>query len=230
MNGNVTGARTIIHSVVIPTMNNDQNNSVDNVHTDQALLKYLIMVTDRLDAIENQIENQHKEQLRHQYSYRESVCEGSIFNVHCPVVHIGSRIKVKDQHNFTEERRLCHIDFIGIANEVHIVCELVAMDYEDEEEYDPETFEPYQMLKDNAGEIDIWSYEKRNYNMETDYCWDFVFTEDQNNILSTSYNYIQHVKKIFDEAGLLNFFQEHVKVIVVWTGMEGQFIEEMMHI
>lgn len=168
--------------------------SVDNA----TLINVFRMLTDRLDTLEDMIEKNHKEQLRHFYSNRVGACEGWIFDVHCPVVHLNGheRIDYKDETKNIKE-------YIGIVCIAIVNCNIYIP--EGEENLPTDLIDKLNQARQNPRDYSIYRC-KTDVERTTSIRFSFS-SRDCLSAWSTSQMFIDMIQKNFKQANYEHIFK-----------------------
>lgn len=200
---------------------------MNNQDTNLALINAFTMLTKRIDELEDkQIkiqEQQTKKILQHYYSSKRSTCSGEIFDVHCPVIHINGPIRPRDPEGGDDEYSACQCGKIQEQHDgIYAACvcfrnyELTSVYcYFARQHLSKAPFDMEKLLTVaksnfptfmNLGWVEDSDYDDTNYLA-------LIFYTDGYGSCDNSKVFIDLVKNIFHQAGMLDYFTSNVSEI-----------------
>ena len=173
---------------------------------------------EKVEKLEKKMEEQQKEMLQQMYSKGTSVCDGSIFDVPFPVVHLGRKL-LKRKDKVDEYDDLNILDYGGRSRVVKIqfaihVESKYPIDVDDEY---PINLDRKLMVHKGKFERIRWSITESE--LEVEGLLDLSYHMKSKEFQSTKY-ILDKAKQIFKDAGLLNVFNENINEAVVWYSIE----------
>lgn len=184
---------------------------------------------DKMQKMEKKMEDQRKEILQHIYSKGTSICDGSIYEVPFPVVHLGRKL-IKRYESYDDEcgdayNDLNILEYGGRSRRVNIQFTIHAF-VDDEYQY-PMYLERERQLMDLERQLMVhkgkfrhigWSIKESQSEGECRIL-DFRYNMKCKEFVSTKY-ILDQAKLSFKDADLMNVFNDNIVEAVVWYCVE----------